>query len=213
MYFRPIIFSVVNPSSFEAALVMATLSEMDDSTSQESERPQVNELSRLQHVRPQQKSSNLRHSTQRSTIGDHHRRSQIQTPGLTPIEAAEEPMRPTPPNSTPINRQCLITPNRKSSARTPLAGAVDDESGHADSPIHRQCLITPRRPSSERTPMAGGVVDDGSGDAQEAEEVPASPPSKKTKFYFRRCFDATFNPINIPGYQRVLARDSDEENM
>ena len=42
--------------------------------------------------------------------------------------------------------------------------------------------------------------------------IDGSPPSKKKNFLFRRCFDATFNPQNIPGTERVLAPDSDEEN-
>jgi len=38
-----------------------------------------------------------------------------------------------------------------------------------------------------------------------------TPPSKRKNFMFRRCFDATFNPQSVPGTERVLAPDSDEE--
>jgi len=38
-----------------------------------------------------------------------------------------------------------------------------------------------------------------------------SPPSKRKNFLFRRCFDATFNPKSVPGTEKVLAPDSDEE--
>jgi len=38
-----------------------------------------------------------------------------------------------------------------------------------------------------------------------------SPPSKRKNFLFRRCFDATFNPQSVPGTEKVLAPDSDEE--
>ena len=38
-----------------------------------------------------------------------------------------------------------------------------------------------------------------------------TPPSKRKNFMFRRCFDATFNPQAVPGTERVLAPDSDEE--
>ncbi|XP_045134588.1 cell cycle checkpoint control protein RAD9A-like isoform X2 [Portunus trituberculatus] len=50
--------------------------------------------------------------------------------------------------------------------------------------------------------------------AQEEEEdsdtVPSSPPAKRSKFFFRRCFEATFNPDTLPGHNIILAEDSDE---
>lgn len=45
----------------------------------------------------------------------------------------------------------------------------------------------------------------------EATQVTDPPPSKKARYLFKRCFEATFNPSKIPGYDRVLAPDSDEE--
>ena len=38
-----------------------------------------------------------------------------------------------------------------------------------------------------------------------------TPPAKRKNFMFRRCFDATFNPQNVPGAGKVLAPDSDED--
>ncbi len=41
----------------------------------------------------------------------------------------------------------------------------------------------------------------------------SSPPSKKAKYIFRKCFDATFNPrTGIAGANKVLAPDSDEDD-
>ena len=40
----------------------------------------------------------------------------------------------------------------------------------------------------------------------------STPPAKRKNFMFRRCFDATFNPKTVPGMEKVLAPDSDEEN-
>lgn len=37
------------------------------------------------------------------------------------------------------------------------------------------------------------------------------PPTKKAKYLFKRCFEATFAPQNISGSGRILAPDSDEE--
>jgi len=41
--------------------------------------------------------------------------------------------------------------------------------------------------------------------------INSSPPSKKKNFLFKRCFDATFNPKSIPGTEKILAPDSDED--
>lgn len=50
--------------------------------------------------------------------------------------------------------------------------------------------------------------------AQEEEEdnepVSSSPPAKKGRFFFRRCFESTFNPDSLPGHNIILAEDSDE---
>lgn len=45
---------------------------------------------------------------------------------------------------------------------------------------------------------------------EDSDTVPASPPAKKSRFYFRRCFEATFNPDTLPGHNVILAEDSDE---
>ena len=42
--------------------------------------------------------------------------------------------------------------------------------------------------------------------------IDSTPPSKRAKFYFHRCFDATFNPNKISGAEKVLAPDSDDDN-
>ncbi len=41
----------------------------------------------------------------------------------------------------------------------------------------------------------------------------STPPSKRARFFFRKCFDATFNPrTGVAGANRILAPDSDEED-
>ncbi|KAF7380250.1 hypothetical protein HZH66_014605 [Vespula vulgaris] len=39
-----------------------------------------------------------------------------------------------------------------------------------------------------------------------------SPPSKKARFIFRKCFQATFDPRMLPGHDIILAEDSDENS-
>lgn len=52
------------------------------------------------------------------------------------------------------------------------------------------------------------------GKMEEEEEdiVPGTPPNKKGRFLFRRCFESTFNPKTIPGHDRILAEDSDDDS-
>lgn len=47
-------------------------------------------------------------------------------------------------------------------------------------------------------------------DEEDSDTVPASPPAKRSRFFFRRCFEATFNPDTLPGHNVILAEDSDE---
>ena len=45
--------------------------------------------------------------------------------------------------------------------------------------------------------------------------MPGTPPpplSKKARYIFKRCFEVTFNSQMIPGYDEVLAEDSDDES-
>jgi hypothetical protein len=43
--------------------------------------------------------------------------------------------------------------------------------------------------------------------------IDVTPPPKRSKFFFQRCFDATFNPSKVYGAQKVLAPDSDDEDI
>jgi len=68
----------------------------------------------------------------------------------------------------------------------------------------------------------------GSGDDKQEELLPPSPPAdtsqrliaidcsapsaKRAKHLFKRCFEATFDPANMPGTEKILAPDSDEED-
>lgn len=46
------------------------------------------------------------------------------------------------------------------------------------------------------------------------DSVPSSPPppAKKARLIFQKCFQRTFDPTMLPGYDVVLAEDSDEDN-
>lgn len=41
--------------------------------------------------------------------------------------------------------------------------------------------------------------------------TPPPPPPKRARYIFKRCFQDTFNSQMLPGYDEVLAEDSDDE--
>ena len=41
---------------------------------------------------------------------------------------------------------------------------------------------------------------------------PGTPPAKRRKYYFQRCFQPSFNANDISAFRRVLAEDSDQED-
>ena len=51
------------------------------------------------------------------------------------------------------------------------------------------------------------------GDVVDRTQLERSPPSKRARYFFKKCFEATFNPSSVPGSDNILAPDSDEENM
>ena len=42
--------------------------------------------------------------------------------------------------------------------------------------------------------------------------IEGTPPNKRAKFMFQRCFNATFNPSKISGAERICAPDSDDDD-
>ncbi|KAF0304409.1 Cell cycle checkpoint control protein RAD9B [Amphibalanus amphitrite] len=85
-------------------------------------------------------------------------------------------------SDTPTPR---LNPGQPACASTPL----DLEPGAGDGP-----------PPSPPPAAAGG--DDA---------IPGTPPAKRAKFTFQRCFNLTMDPLRVPGHERVLAPDSDED--
>ena len=47
--------------------------------------------------------------------------------------------------------------------------------------------------------------------ADSEDAIPGTPPAKRAKFTFQRCFNQTMDPLRVPGHERVLAPDSDED--
>lgn len=47
---------------------------------------------------------------------------------------------------------------------------------------------------------------------EQTKDLTGSPPAKKARYYFQRCFERTLDPRQLPGTDKILAPDSDDEN-
>ncbi|XP_043233793.1 cell cycle checkpoint control protein RAD9A-like isoform X4 [Amphibalanus amphitrite] len=85
----------------------------------------------------------------------------------------------------------------------------------SDTPTPR---LNPGQPACTSTPLD---LEPGAGDgpppsppsaaADGDDAIPGTPPAKRAKFTFQRCFNLTMDPLRVPGHERVLAPDSDED--
>ncbi|XP_021916807.1 cell cycle checkpoint control protein RAD9A isoform X2 [Zootermopsis nevadensis] len=74
--------------------------------------------------------------------------------------------------------------------------------------------LLPRLRMQEDCVQDNGNTRDAENTAGE-DAVPGTPPlpaAKKARYIFSRCFEATFNSQMLPGYDEVLAEDSDDES-
>jgi hypothetical protein len=74
--------------------------------------------------------------------------------------------------------------------------------------------LLPRFSIQEDCVQDNGNTQDAENSAEE-DSVPRTPPlpaAKKARYIFRRCFEATYNSQMLPGYDEVLAEDSDDES-
>lgn len=69
-----------------------------------------------------------------------------------------------------------------------------------------------KRKSDNHEPDDGQNISNDKCNETEEDRVPnsPSPPAKKARLIFQRCFQDTFDPRTLPGYDIILAEDSDE---
>ena len=86
--------------------------------------------------------------------------------------------------------------------------------GIADAPHHSTAVLDEAPPLPNFTqvvpPTPIPSTDEDMLDLTRHEDL--QPAAKKARYLFKRCFDSTFNPHAVPGSDKILAPDSDEEN-
>lgn len=70
--------------------------------------------------------------------------------------------------------------------------------------------ITKRKSSNNETDKEQNLDSDQSDAFEDKVPNSPSPPNKKARFIFQKCFQKTFDPRTLPGYNVILAEDSDE---
>ncbi|CAL4108006.1 unnamed protein product, partial [Meganyctiphanes norvegica] len=195
----PIVFVVSNAPIYEANFVLASLSKDGDSQTSKSQ---------PQNSSAQQNTTAGANRTTNSTMRGNNltNRSEqisnlssgfinkreifelIQEPSISSVNGHLN-------NSTALKNAQRPGPD----ARTSL-NSTSQLKGYMNRSIRPADISLPNV-SMNKTVVTGS-------DDEDADTVPGTPPSKKARYLFKRCFESTFNPDNIPGREHVLAADS-----
>lgn len=200
---EPIYFTVSRPEVFEGSLVMATMASEDP-----ADRANCSIASSLD--------TSQSNSTFRSTedlLHGHHSRSR------------PKPSKPSTVPKPTIRTSTSFLRRSESSSSVQFLNEVQERNRNTSQPI-----LTPSQGqgdiSSHQTP--GGeprtsTLDIAQGSPprfseglhdllDETENLVNSPPSKRAKFFFQRCFEKTIDLRSVESQFKLLAPDSDEEN-
>ncbi|XP_049839507.1 cell cycle checkpoint control protein RAD9A [Schistocerca gregaria] len=230
---QPVVFMISNKPTFEAHFVLATLSTDSDSQSQTSQKSKssVKEDKKQDNAAPKAKTtqpSSNQNSTQEALL----KQSAVVDPVVAPIEngrpardealGAEEIFEMFCDDTEPAEgcSQVYTANNQRSkdvpsSSKTAMKRDIANRDCEMDVDVNMDVLdnrescdtFYSRNSCTYQTSRLPTRLSD-----CEDDMVPSSPPSKKARYVFKKCFEATFNPQNIPGHDIVLADDSAGES-
>ncbi|RXG52728.1 Cell cycle checkpoint control protein RAD9B [Armadillidium vulgare] len=205
----PIIFSVENSSSFEATFVLATLSSGIDVSQQSSiKAPQING----------KMSNNTLVNGKTNCIPSSSSPNRFNSSKGNPFTGISDSIDINQSHSNlDLNNSRLPSSqeNILLQVRNQRTNNLADQS--MSSPQETKRLKT----SLGRTFSNGGTSQREPGESsfalheEEKEEdfIPGTPPAKRKRFFFKRCFEPTFDANNISGFSKILAEDSDDEQQ
>lgn len=207
---EPILFSVKHPGTLEATFVLATLADT----------PETSTLTTpIRAARPTENGDG-NHPSQADLPPP--LTSQIRPPGRansTQRNTQINAKMPATPAATPISRLNTTTDRVQFDVSHNLDASVADELRSASRRNNRDptssSSVQPRGENRVNDPVENR--ENGDVDALENQEnedvdmVQGTPPNKRKRFMFARCFEQTFDPRNVPGVDNVLAPDSDED--
>ncbi|XP_066940442.1 cell cycle checkpoint control protein RAD9A isoform X2 [Macrobrachium rosenbergii] len=178
----PIIFVCDNSPVFEATFVLATLSRKADS----------------QIARSQTVSRQVSQTTQCQAISG--------------ISSCLSP--------TTVKHRSPVLHSRRSEHISPLNNESNVEKGHnfeaGHSLFHGESSLIGKKPPlvvvNENKSYLRPESHSLNALHEESKILPSTPPPAKKAKFFSRCFDSTFDPKCIPGIDRILAEDSEDDS-
>lgn len=202
----PIIFICDNNPMFEATFVLATLAKKSDSqvprsqsmggqVSQTTQNQAISGVSScLQNAPENPRNHTMRSGSRLAGSPLHSRRSEQISPTHSTLHENE--------GNTSLPSSSMLHPKdthrlSKDSASPSALHLTSKVNGNISHTRHEESLA-----DLETSEMVAH---------EETCTIPGTPPAKKTNFFFRRCFESTFDPNSVPGNDKVLAEDSDED--
>lgn len=180
---RPVVFVVKNAPIFESNFVFATLMPLANN-----------------QLNSSQQSDKNAQCTSRAMKGTAFKNCDMaHTPGkrkLSPIHAGKSSI-----------DSLMAVPG-------PSRSHTSFQEHHSQDIIENVNKLLPRFSIQEDCVKENGSAQDAENNAEEdaVPGTPPPPPAKRARYIFKRCFQATFNSQMLPGYDEVLAEDSDDES-
>ncbi|XP_054006441.1 cell cycle checkpoint control protein RAD9A isoform X1 [Hylaeus anthracinus] len=234
---RPVIFALKNPS-LEANLVLSTLNsdadsqtettvigKQDKSVKQRTRNTRVPRKSSKSTNRIGNRSTNMNKTSENATAKNTHSNLIEKNSNLICKEKVD--VQPSVSGTSRRNDQrndqskngdsCLLGKQNTERESHNDGSSSHNVAGLSKTPTNGKKLvnsifssITKRKSSNDEIDRQQGQNNDKSNVLED--EVPDSPtpPVKKARLIFQKCFQKTFDPRTLPGYDIILAEDSDE---
>ncbi|XP_071539191.1 cell cycle checkpoint control protein RAD9A isoform X2 [Panulirus ornatus] len=202
----PIIFTVDNSPMFEGTFVFATLSQKADSQISRSQSTGKYTTQTL----PNQQGPESPSSSQTASVMNRIRQSAEK--GIrTDLSELQRSMQVDNTPSKIYEKRVSLSPAENSAAVENQTHKLNDRSAPHSPSVQLTNTVNNGNATKVNTIQQNLNVN-GTVEVEEEDIVPGTPPFKKARFLFRRCFESTFDPETIPGHDRILAEDSDDDS-
>lgn len=203
----PIIFCVNNSPMFEGIFVLATLSQKPD-TQVSGSHALGRRTPQSVHKRndPESPSCSQAPSAMNRTVQSINESLRVESPTVRRPQKTNDIPRSVYENRETVSSACTSATHdkanpQKNNEAIPLSSSMQHRHASNINGSVSQPEISLLR--LEANNMA----------AEEEEEViPGTPPSKKFRFFFRPCFESTFDPLTLFEPDKILAEDSDDDS-
>lgn len=218
---RPVIFALKN-QSFEVNLVLSTLSSDTDSQAETTliNKPQEKSIKRrATNKRVCRKNNKSDSKIQDKSIKSNNKLGNVKTPHPCFMEEPKGQVDTSTRDNQNLNRVSNLPieqdiedkMKQNSSSSCDIFTNINKTSTSEKKLVNFIfSTITKRKSSNNETDKEQNLDSDQSDAFEDKVPNSPSPPNKKARFIFQKCFQKTFDPRTLPGYNVILAEDSDE---